>query len=596
MSNNRPGLLLYTSLIRYTLVGGACFLAGVAAMFFANRDSGRSGAAVSQGDNPNTTSSQLDVTTGHARIRNLIAKGAAVTPSEGIELMAALEEMARSDLDGAVRDADNFLGQERLSYIAGLATAIGKLGLSEALLFPESFSNPNERKMATVALLHSVASYNPELLSSWLGEGAIQTGSETESLAIAILAQSNPKSMSDSLGQLDKESRIKAIGSLAYQYAAGDSLDQGIAWANSLESPTERETAFIQIVSALSTTDPAQAAELLLQSEQSPQRSGVIQTIVHNWAESDPDAAMEWIENETKSQVRNIALVSFSQALTPKDPQRAAEFLDEMPFGKGREDSIRMVASEWAKVNAQDAIGWLDSLAEADRSIALGPFLDAWAIEEPRAAIEFAAERTEEIAFPERLLRWVSHWGRSNSQEALEWSQQTGDDQIVRHALLSAATTEPDAATQSLGAISNSELRQQTTRDLLATIANEDPEQAFNRYVNLPEGLSNEKAIQTIIFKWVRISPREASEVVSQMPSGADRDIGALEITNYLIQKNDYESAFHWAQEVSDASRRRQWMARALHGLSIESAQQLLDASAVNGADRQVIEQRLGRP
>jgi hypothetical protein len=204
--------------------------------------------------------------------------------------------------------------QQRLQLLAESLGAYVAKAPSAAMEMLERLS-PSEKQMMVPQVLMNWAGTDPRAAAAWLEK------------------------------QDDSEVHRRAYMFIATAFAEQDS-DEALRWAASL--PEERaQEVMSQVIQRIAYEDPERAAGMLRQVDEGPQRDSAISNVALAWAQSDPRAALSWVEKQTRS--------------------------DSTP------DLYRTVFGQWAVYDAEAAASQLNFILESDTRNAaiLGMFENA---------------------------------------------------------------------------------------------------------------------------------------------------------------------------------------------------------------------------
>jgi hypothetical protein len=161
------------------------------------------------------------------------------------------------------------------------------------------------------------------------------------------------------------------------------------AWKQNLLQQTSEE---------ISRNDPADAAKLAQQMQPGDALTNAMQAVACNWASTDPNAALDWINSVTDPAMRDrlIASAAQSYALTDpalaatwlvtsdnsdqivndaalnilrtwvtKDPAQAADWVSQFPGGSVQASGIQIVSQYWSQKDPDAAAAWIQNLSGA---------------------------------------------------------------------------------------------------------------------------------------------------------------------------------------------------------------------------------------
>src|SRR6185369_11996336 len=104
---------------------------------------------------------------------------------------------------------------------------------------------------------------------------------------------------------------------------AGQDPDAPVTWAEKMESSTLREQVFANTAISLSETDPAAAATLALQKlPPGGRQDDTVVSIVQRWAQTEPAQAADWVVQFPEGRLRDAAVENLVQIWSEKSPEK----------------------------------------------------------------------------------------------------------------------------------------------------------------------------------------------------------------------------------------------------------------------------------
>lgn len=117
------------------------------------------------------------------------------------------------------------------------------------------------------------------------------------------------------------------------QTMIGKSTDEALAWAETLNSPTDVALVKEQIALSLSASDPTQAAKLVLEAaDTSIQLSETAVQVLKTWVVTAPAAAAAWAQ--------------------------------KLPTGEARKSGVKTVVTQWIQADSKEAFLWTSSIRD----------------------------------------------------------------------------------------------------------------------------------------------------------------------------------------------------------------------------------------
>jgi hypothetical protein len=214
--------------------------------------------------------------------------------------------------------------------------------------------------------------------------------------------------------------------------AACRSVSEALAWAQSLNDPSDRDRALAGIVARMAETQPQEAIQLMMSQPNADSRAQMAGPLAATLAEGDLQAAVDWIKKLPEGPLRHQAWEGMSWEWIAQDPERAADFaLSSLPAGETRTAALARVASNslgksW---DEQAAVQWASQLpAGTDRDAFLSglceprdPFL-GWRVEQAARFTALMSPGQTQSATIEKIAR---EWLKIDAEASRAWLQQT---------------------------------------------------------------------------------------------------------------------------------------------------------------------------
>jgi hypothetical protein len=141
----------------------------------------------------------------------------------------------------------------------------------------------------------------------------------------------------------------------------GNNPEAAIGWATQLTNSAEHDAAMSYITLQVGESDPAWAVQTLENSGAGVYNPSVLENLVQRWAEKDFAAASAWVENQPSGEARDqlVERIAFAQSLT--DPAKAAEtVVEQMSAGPAQNNAVLTVLNQWAGQDLPGASSWVD--------------------------------------------------------------------------------------------------------------------------------------------------------------------------------------------------------------------------------------------
>ncbi len=234
----------------------------------------------------------------------------------------------------------------------------------------------------------------------------------------------------------------------------------------------------------------------------------ITHSIFKTWVTQDPREAAEWVTAMPNSTTAQSFKESVFGQWSQTDPARAAAFLHESAGwqSEGSAELYRSIAASWARQDPEGLLAWSTSLPAEHRDQVLGISLTATASQDPIIALEHVTS-VEDPAQRSVLEASIGkQWGERDPAAALPWMDVHANASTALHAV-----------------------------------------------------------IKDTAKAWVLSDPQQASQWISQLPSGRSRDHAVAGMVHALVSGlnpiNEFEAATQWARTIDDPAMREEWMA-----------------------------------
>jgi hypothetical protein len=282
------------------------------------------------------------------------------------------------------------------------------------------------------------------------------------------------------------------------------------------------------------------------------------------------------------------------------DPVSAMAELGKTTGDRGGRFGQGSVLSGWASKDPAAAIAWLDKQEGDNKDWLTQSLVSGLAKSDPQAAFKYASglkDDGDRTRSAETIARELIRTG--GLDQAATWLGQLTDVNMKRGAFDAVAQqywrSDPAKAAEFVKGYANEDFARGAISNLAQNIARENPQKGLEFAAALG-GTAQARAYQEVIGEWLdRDRGKEslqASEYVSKMPAGPNRDAGAEAIARNIVRE-DPAAAIAWSNSIQDPANRQEtlvdigrryvrmnpqaataWLAQS--GLSAEAQQQVL--------------------
>lgn len=233
-------------------------------------------------------------------------------------------------------------------------------------------------------------------------------------------AQSDPRAAIQAVAELaDRNLYNRVHAHIIHQWASQDA-QQALDYLMAQPASPQRKNELTIVFAQLARQDPADA---LARAESLPPalQQAALNSIIYPWAQQDPQAVSDWMLSQDNRELSFMAAYAVAQnminsdidaamiwldelpegyakAVTPtlvaslanNDPQRAADWIQQLDDAQTRAQAERTLASNWARSDPQAAAGWVAEQAPEQRPGLYSQLTPNWYQFDPDAAVEFA--------------------------------------------------------------------------------------------------------------------------------------------------------------------------------------------------------------
>lgn len=271
----------------------------------------------------------------------------------------------------------------------------------------------------------------------------------------------------------------------------------------------------------------------------------------------------------------------------------AISVYEELPEGPSRFSELRMLAYSWAQIDPPAAIQWMEELDGLEQRIGTGTVLDSWARVDSASAIAWAKEKFEgqeggdnpyyigivsgmaegDLMGATELMTSLPYGrvrGRAASvifertwqkgeNTAMQWAENLPEGSLQSFAFSEIgkkiAREDMGRAIDWVDGMEESEVKAAVSEDVAERWARNNPLEAAQWVENMPEGESRSESMEEVVTQWARKDPIATAEWLNQFPSGELMDEPIQRFVREVVRK-DPEIALTWAQSIVNEERR----------------------------------------
>lgn len=258
-----------------------------------------------------------------------------------------------------------------------------------------------------------------------------------------------------------------------------------------------------------------------------------------------------------------------------KNPADAMQEILTIPGDADRLDFLRGAMEAWALTDPQAALEYARTQLPAGQmqSEAIRLALEAWSGKEPRAAFSWIEQNLSGPGKEEAMGTFAQSWARTSPEKAAAWFMETGStSQTLLNSLVSGwAAVDPAAAIAWSGKLPDPGNRNVSLTTAVGELARQDPAAAAAAAAPFltdapvpptPAGAAPPPAkpavpdLPTILADiWGSSDPASAAQWISELPAGASRTEAATTLAT-VWAAHDIQAAVTWSEGFADPTLR----------------------------------------
>lgn len=358
----------------------------------------------------------------------------------------------------------------------------------------------------------------------------------------------------------DHEQRDSFYSTIAYAWGAKD-FNAAKTWAMTLADRRIKNFALQGILSSLVETDPDQALQLALTlpksnsgyygygysifqalSAQNPVtaaqkatalppgefREQAMRIVATQWAKVDLDAARHWAETLPPGNPQQSALGNIISQWSRRDPTAAAHYAENIPSGQSRSNIISSVASNWMQEDSAAALAWVETLPK-------------------------------DQARDNAMRNTISQWARDDPRAAADYVMKMTDETQYQNYLSSIshqwASEDPDGALKWARAQNDPKVEENFMTNVLSQWAENEPEKAAAEIQTLKSPEARQRALQQVAGQWAESDPTKAMTWLTTLPADEHRDSAMRNaVANWT--RNNPEEVSVWLGQLPNGDTR----------------------------------------
>jgi len=443
------------------------------------------------------------------RLRDLVSRAAEWSPESTLELANSIEDPYRRR-DALRRLFNYWIGSDQqaaLEAIHGMENVALRRDLYREAMRWLAGDDP----LAAINLLKTEANFRDREL--WTRAFVRLARTDRDEAVKGILALKDPGLREDAL---------KSVAG----WLADTDLPKALEWAATLDEE-QQQTALAGVLEQAAHANPGTVVAHLEKIPEGRVRNQIIARTADEWAERDPEAAMEWAESLGEDE-RILAVGEIAETVFETDPDRAEDIVDLIPGTEARREVLGQIARLRATVDVREAVEWVATLPDEDRGGAWAGVAREWASIDPQGAADYVAGADDPVAYKQLVSALSSSWSQRDPAGAAEWARTLDDERAQRDAMYR----------------------------IVETWSREDPAAAGEFVSSSLDGELQTHMTRQVVSRWLRNDTAEASVWIDNLPDGRARDMAVYTLVG-SIEGEFPDTALQWANTISDPKKRK---------------------------------------
>ncbi len=484
------------------------------------------------------------------------------TTPESVELKKALlDRWAGANPAAAVAWAEDLknAGQKTNSLVA-IFESWSARDPAAALAAVDAKMSPSVREEALTAVFKNYGAQDPQAALKALKATPAEWG--MAGLAQFIYqnwARNDPAAAAADVASMPAGyAKVMSLSRVAEAWTQQDPA-AGMAWAQSQLGLGVSWYA----VNGLLEQNPAMAGTYLSQLYNGNGRDGLTLGIAHNMAQTDPAAAVDWLDKNATGSAYTKAMTDLVNSFGRDNAAVFAPAVLQMPAGQDRDNAIAHLTEQWTMGDREGALAWAQNLPAAEsqaQHAALFGIFDSWSNDDPAAAAKYAqANLAGNPGLASVVQDAMNAWGTYDPAAALAWAQTLNDPAASANAISGmikgVTAANPQLGAQYAESLPPGDVRNQALANAVVIWGANNPAGAAALLNEIAPGDMQNSTAGQLATRWAKSDPATASQWVNSLPAGPARD-AAVEGMITVVGKSDPAGVFNWAASITNETTR----------------------------------------
>lgn len=364
---------------------------------------------------------------------------------------------------------------------------------------------------------------------------------------------------------------------------ARETPDEALRLLEKIQHPTIRDEALARISRELSRRDPERALKLAAEIKNADHRSSQISSALAALANAEPEAALSKALAFSKSAEKEAAVRAVLGTMVNLDPALAEKTLLQISDPSLKLAVTQSVVRQLAQESPKLGLNLADQLEGDVREKAISAVLGEWH-SDPEGKTEYLLTAAPSPALEKHAWGTATEYAQANPEKALELTRTLEHNSVsktfVQSTFTALAKKDPVGAAEALTSHDyNEHFSNVAYRSVAHTWVDQDRDSAIAWATSIEHPGGQNQAYAAISDSLTRKQPQKAREWIETLPEGNGRDF-AVQSYVWKQMKIDPASTINWATTISDESRRWNLTRQTLsqwNGRDPEAAQQWMD-------------------
>lgn len=266
--------------------------------------------------------------------------------------------------------------------------------------------------------------------------------------------------------------------------------------------------------------DPESALEFVRESVDGRGAMFLSASVVNDWMARDKQGALGWVTGLEDESARRGALTWLLRSEAMRDPEGAVKTLGMIPPDQLDARMARTVAERYAESNPQAALNWAEGLQDAElRNQIMDDVVEGWAKNDAKAAASWLESKINEPYAPEAVREVVDAIVRTNPLEAAHWlsglpegpARQRGMIELIQEW----SESDPIAAGQYLNQLPEGEVSDPAVNAYARNVAKQDMAASMDWASTIVDEGQRTRTVRDIGRYWFNQDPESATAYFS---------------------------------------------------------------------------------